>query len=181
MREYRLVVMGAGGVGKSALTVMFVQGHFVEEYDPTVEDSHRAQRDIEGDECVLEILDTAGTKQFSAMRDLYVRMGQGFVLVFSLTDAATLDDVRDIHTRILRVKDADYVPAVIVGNKADLVDSRKVSAEEAKAAAAGCNCSFIETSAKSGQNVNEVFHDLVRQINAHAPKNKDKKKKCVIL
>ncbi|KAM9136291.1 ras-related protein Rap-1A-like isoform 3-T3 [Lepidogalaxias salamandroides] len=61
MREYKLVVLGSGGVGKSALTVQFVQGIFVEKYDPTIEDSYRKQVEVDGQQCMLEILDTAGT------------------------------------------------------------------------------------------------------------------------
>jgi len=61
MREYKIVVLGSGGVGKSALTVQFVQGIFVEKYDPTIEDSYRKQVEVDGHQCMLEILDTAGT------------------------------------------------------------------------------------------------------------------------
>lgn len=61
MREYKLVVLGSGGVGKSALTVQFVQGIFAEKYDPTIEDSYRKQVEIDSQQCMLEILDTAGT------------------------------------------------------------------------------------------------------------------------
>ena len=61
MREYKIVVLGSGGVGKSALTVQFVQGIFVEKYDPTIEDSYRKQVEVDGSQCMLEILDTAGT------------------------------------------------------------------------------------------------------------------------
>ena len=61
MREYKIVVLGSGGVGKSALTVQFVQGIFVEKYDPTIEDSYRKQVEVDSQQCMLEILDTAGT------------------------------------------------------------------------------------------------------------------------
>jgi small GTP-binding protein len=61
MKDYKLVVLGSGGVGKSALTVQFVQDIFVEKYDPTIEDKYRKQVEIDGQSCVLEILDTAGT------------------------------------------------------------------------------------------------------------------------
>jgi Ras-related protein Rap-1B len=64
MREYKIVVLGSGGVGKSALTVQFVQGIFVEKYDPTIEDCYRKQVEINGQQCMLEILDTAGTVIF---------------------------------------------------------------------------------------------------------------------
>lgn len=61
MREYKLVVLGSGGVGKSALTVQFVQGIFIGKYDPTIEDCYRKIIELDGINCMLEILDTAGT------------------------------------------------------------------------------------------------------------------------
>ena len=75
---------------------------------------------------MLEILDTAGTEQFTAMRDLYMKNGQGFVLVYSITAQGTFNDLQDLREQILRVKDADEVPLVLVGNKCDLEDERVV-------------------------------------------------------
>ena len=76
MREYKIVVLGSGGVGKSALTVQFVQGIFVEKYDPTIEDSYRKQVEVDGQQCMLEILDTAGTVCISAiMRSVWANFG----------------------------------------------------------------------------------------------------------
>ncbi len=68
MREFKVVVLGSGGVGKSALTVQFVSGCFMEKYDPTIEDFYRKEIEVDGSPCVLEILDTAGTEQFASMR-----------------------------------------------------------------------------------------------------------------
>ncbi|CAJ1084619.1 hypothetical protein ANANG_G00215510 [Xyrichtys novacula] len=124
MREYKLVVLGSGGVGKSALTVQFVQGIFVEKYDPTIEDSYRKQVEVDGQQCMLEILDTAGTEQFTAMRDLYMKNGQGFALVYSITAQSTFNDLQDLREQILRVKDTEDVPMILVGNKCDLEDER---------------------------------------------------------
>jgi len=75
MQDIKIVVLGTGGVGKSALTVQFVQGIFVDKYDPTIEDSYRKPFEVDGEQKVLEILDTAGTEQFTAMRDLYMKNG----------------------------------------------------------------------------------------------------------
>eukprot|EP00795_Rhopilema_esculentum_P002263 gene2263-17874_t len=130
MREYKLVVLGSGGVGKSALTVQFVQGIFVEKYDPTIEDSYRKQVEVDQHQCILEILDTAGTEQFTAMRDLYMKNGQGFVLVYSITSQGTFNDLMDLRDQILRVKDTDDVPMVLVGNKCDLEDERVVGKDQ---------------------------------------------------
>ena len=104
MREFKVVVLGSGGVGKSALTVQFVSGHFMEKYDPTIEDFYRKEIEVDSTPCVLEILDTAGTEQFASMRDLYIKNGQGFVLVYSITAQSTFNDLQDLREQILRVK-----------------------------------------------------------------------------
>lgn len=194
MREYKLVILGSGGVGKSALTVQFVQGIFVERYDPTIEDSYRKQVEIDGQHCMLEILDTAGTEQFTAMRDLYMKNGQGFVLVYSITAQSTFNDLHEIRDQILRVKDTEDVPIILVGNKCDLEDEREVGRDQgAFLARSWNNCTFLETSAKAKVNVNEIFVDLVRQINKKNPvannkggkqnkkKRKRKRRRCEIL
>jgi len=188
MKDYKIVVLGSGGVGKSALTVQFVQNIFVEKYDPTIEDSYRKQVEVDGTQCMLEILDTAGTEQFTAMRDLYMKNGQGFALVYSITSQSTLQDLQEIREQILRVKDTDDVPLVLVGNKCDLESERAVGREQgASLARSWGNTAFMETSAKSKINVssienkrklakifkvNEMFCDLVRQINRRGGDNR---------
>jgi len=177
LREYKLVVLGSGGVGKSALTVQFVQGIFVEKYDPTIEDSYRKQVEIDGTQCMLEILDTAGTEQFTAMRDLYMKNGQGFVLVYSIIAQSTFNDLPDLREQILRVKDKDDVPMVLVGNKCDLTDQRVITTEQGEDLARKFGCAFLEASAKTRVNVDQIFHDLIRQINKHSPPPKKEKKR----
>lgn len=169
MKEYKIVVLGSGGVGKSALTVQFVQGIFVEKYDPTIEDSYRKQVEIDGQQCMMEILDTAGTEQFTAMRDLYMKNGQGFVLVYSITAQATFNDLMELHDQIVRVKDTPEVPMILVGNKCDLEDERVVSKDQGQHLAKQFNCAFMEASAKVKINVPEIFYNLVRQINSKTP------------
>jgi small GTP-binding protein len=93
-------------------TVQFVQSIFVEKYDPTIEDSYRKQVEVDGQQCMLEILDTAGTEQFTAMRDLYMKNGQGFILVFSITSMVTMNDLYELREQILRVKDTDNVSEI---------------------------------------------------------------------
>ena len=116
------------------------------------------------------------------MRDLYMKNGQGFVLVYSITSLATYNDLAELREQILRVKDANQVPMCLCGNKCDLDDDRVVSKEQGAMAAQQWGVSFFETSARKKINVDEVFYDLVRQINAQMPaKAEKKKKKCTIL
>lgn len=165
MSEYKIVVLGSGGVGKSALTIQFIQGNFVEKYDPTIEDSYRKQVEVDGKACMLDILDTAGQEEYSAMRDQYMRTGQGFVLVYSITDPSSFEDCLTIHEQLLRSKDADEVPLVLVGNKCDLEEERSVSKEEGENMAERFgDCKFLESSAKERINVEEIFISLVRLI-----------------
>ena len=103
------LIIAAGGVGKSALTIQLIQNHFVDEYDPTIEDSYRKQVVIDGETCLLDILDTAGQEEYSAMRDQYMRTGEGFLLVFAVNNAKSFEDISTHREQIKRVKDAEEV------------------------------------------------------------------------
>lgn len=173
MRELKVVVLGPGGVGKSALTVQFISGKFVERYDPTVEDFYRKEIEVDGDPAILEILDTAGTEQFASMRDLYIKNGQGFIIVFSLTSRQSFQDVKLIREQILRVKGYDYaVPIVLAANKCDLDDlQREVTTEEGSNLAREWNIPYVETSAKSSLLVNSLFTEIVKEMNILSKSN----------
>jgi len=183
MTDYKLVVVGAGGVGKSALTIQLIQNHFVDEYDPTIEDSYRKQVVIDGETCLLDILDTAGQEEYSAMRDQYMRTGEGFLLVFAVNNAKSFEDISGYREQIKRVKDAEEVPMVLVGNKCDL-PTRNVESTSAKEMAKVYQIPFIETSAKTRMGVDDAFYTLVREIRKDrqkGQKDKKKKKKCCIM
>jgi len=180
--ESKIVILGSGGVGKSALAQRYISGIFVEQYDPTIEDSYRKQAEIDGRHVVLEIMDTAGTEQFTAMRDFYMKSGEGFILIYSVTAHSTFFEIATIHEQLLRVKEVESVPCVIVGNKCDLVKERVVSPGEGADLANHFHCPFYETSAKEAINIEEIFHIVVRQILKTKPQLKEKKKgKCTIV
>eukprot|EP01111_Echinosteliopsis_oligospora_P007380 TRINITY_DN222_c2_g1_i1.p1 TRINITY_DN222_c2_g1~~TRINITY_DN222_c2_g1_i1.p1 ORF type:complete len:188 (+),score=44.89 TRINITY_DN222_c2_g1_i1:117-680(+) len=184
--EYKLVIVGGGGVGKSALTIQFIQNHFIDEYDPTIEDSYRKQVTIDEETCLLDILDTAGQEEYSAMRDQYMRTGQGFLCVYSVVSRSSFDEISSFREQILRVKDKDRVPMIVVGNKCDLQNERQVAEREGQDLAKSFACPFIETSAKSRVNVEESFYQLVRQIRTQIRSEtkkpiKGNKAKCSIL
>ncbi|KAK2737420.1 Ras GTPase [Myotisia sp. PD_48] len=164
LREYKLVVVGGGGVGKSCLTIQLIQSHFVDEYDPTIEDSYRKQCVIDDEVALLDVLDTAGQEEYSAMREQYMRTGEGFLLVYSITSYQSFEEIATFKQQILRVKDKDYFPMILVGNKCDLESEREVSHEEGAKLAREFGCTFIETSAKARTNVENAFYDIVREI-----------------
>ncbi|KAG1444130.1 hypothetical protein G6F55_012434 [Rhizopus delemar] len=157
-------MVGGGGVGKSALTIQFIQSHFVDEYDPTIEDSYRKQCVIDSETALLDVLDTAGQEEYSAMREQYMRNGEGFLLVYSITSRMSFDEISTFYQQICRVKDRDYFPMVLVGNKCDLESDRQVSSQEGKDLAKQFGCQFIETSAKQKINVEEAFFEVVKDI-----------------
>lgn len=146
--KYRLVVVGGGGVGKSALTIQFIQSYFVTDYDPTIEDSYTKQCVIDDRAARLDILDTAGQEEFGAMREQYMRTGEGFLLVFSVTDRGSFEEIYKFQRQILRVKDRDEFPMILIGNKADLDHQRQVTQEEGQQLARQLKVTYMEASAK---------------------------------
>ena len=176
MFEVKIVMFGSGGVGKSALTVRFLRNFFVEEYDPTLEDSYRKEDKFDGKKTRLDIIDTAGQEEFSSLRDSYCSKGDGFIIVFSLVDSRSFEEVEAYIERIEKVKmgqtDAtkkeqatimEMPPIVLVGNKSDL-EQRDLSQAIPKKLAEKYNIPFFETSAKTGHQVELVFQECVRRI-----------------
>ena len=92
----------------------------------TAEDSYRKSVIIDEQTALLDILDTAGQEEFSSMQDQWMREGKGFLLVYNITSRSTFDEVSLLYDKILRSKDKDKVPMVLVGNKCDLEKDRQV-------------------------------------------------------
>jgi GTPase KRas protein len=161
----------------------------VETYDPTIEDSYRKQVVIDNQSCMLEVLDTAGQEEYTALRDQWIRDGEGFVLVYSITSRSSFARIQRFHHQIQRVKEsstagsptgASYlnsplhspvgsgisgpVPVMLVGNKSDKVTEREVSHQEGSAMARDLGCDFVEASAKNCINVEKAFYDVVRSL-----------------
>lgn len=186
----KLVVVGDGGVGKSAITIQFFQKLFVTDYDPTIEDSYMQHVEVDGQWCLLDVLDTAGQEEFSAMREQYMRKGDGFLLVYSVTDKNSYENIVYFHTQILRVKDRDTYPMLLVANKVDLVHLRKVTEDQGRELAHKLGIPYIETSAKDPPlNIDATFHEVVRIIRNQPQNDNDKRRKgkiqgcakCVII
>ncbi|KAI9207500.1 small GTPase superfamily [Polychytrium aggregatum] len=182
---YYIVVLGDGGVGKTALTTQFCRQQFPDIYDPTIEDSYRKQAMIDNKACTLEILDTAGQEEYITLRDQWIRDGEGFLLVYSIASRRTFDHVEQARVQIERAKEDQKFSIVLVGNKADLVAEREVSKEEGKFMASRIGATFCETSAKTAINVEFAFHEVVRQIRAnnghHSGDGRKNPKECMLM
>jgi GTPase KRas protein len=158
----------------------------VETYDPTIEDSYRKQVQIDGQSCVLEVLDTAGQEEYTALRDQWIRDGEGFVLVYSISSRPSFARIQKFYKQIQRVKESSQSgsptypgsplsnssggsgfgppPVMLVGNKCDRVTEREVSTQEGYSLAKELGCDFVEASAKNCINVEKAFYDVVRQL-----------------
>lgn len=190
---HKVIMVGSGGVGKSALTLQFMYDEFVEDYEPTKADSYRKKVVLDGEEVQIDILDTAGQEDYAAIRDNYFRSGEGFLCVFSIKEQESFQATQDFREQILRVKNDENIPFLLVGNMVDLAELRQVSLDEANKRATEWKVRYVETSAKTRANVDKVFYDLMREIrsrkmeasrqnNGKLKKKKDsRKKKCVIL
>jgi GTPase SAR1 family protein len=187
MPELPIVVLGSGAVGKSCIAIQYVIGNFVDVYDATIEDIYRKAISVDGTPEMVTLVDTAGQDAFgaTAMRENYMRSGRGFVLVFSITDAESLQKLKAIYTQLARVRSTSgdgffpinqkqqqtqqqpsntIIPCVLIGNKADLSAQRVVSPEQGKEFARHINCHYFELSARDKGQVEEVFTYLIRCV-----------------
>ncbi|TPX75025.1 hypothetical protein CcCBS67573_g03698 [Chytriomyces confervae] len=196
---HHIVVLGDGAVGKTgaqlpitlppwlepiaiSLTIQYCLNNFVEHYDPTIEDSYRKQVNIDGETCVLEILDTAGQEEYSSsMGDQWLRRGDGFLLIYSITSRQSFARIKRFREQLARVRDhSEDISIVLVGNKCDMAGEREVSTQEGLELANRLKCEFIETSAKTKYNVESAFHLAVRSLRK-STHHKKKKGDCAIL
>jgi len=163
--EIKVVLVGVGGVGKSASTITYVSNIWVAEYDPTIEDSHRKQVCVDGEVCMLDILDTAGQEEYESMQDQWFRAGEGFLCIYSIANKRSFEEMTRLRDKILRIKDSKAEPLVLVGNKCDLPpEEREVTLQEGQEVASRFGCPFFESSAKNHCNIDESFEQLVREI-----------------
>ncbi|KAK2573539.1 GTP-binding protein Rit1 [Acropora cervicornis] len=160
-RDYNIVLLGQGGVGKSALLVRFTTGRFIHEYDPTLELTYDMCYEVDEEPAVLHITDTA-----SANEPVYLSQNEGFIVVYAIDEPRTFQTAKQLIKLIRELKKqrGQHTAIVLVGNKVDLNHSRSVSNKEALEFASEYECYFHETSAANNINVKVVFQDAVRQL-----------------
>ncbi|KAH0791830.1 Ras family protein [Histomonas meleagridis] len=165
MSSYKIVVVGASGVGKSALVQRLVDGTFREEGQSTVgvEFKSFTCQTQDNQPVKLQIWDTAGQERFRSVSKAYFRNAVGAVLVFDITSESSFDDLENWLQDLQQLCNPNaYI--ILVGNKVDLEDKREVGTQQAKDFGEKHHLEYLETSALSGQNVMESFTRLAYEI-----------------
>ncbi|CAB4014276.1 ras rasD [Paramuricea clavata] len=160
----RLCVAGSGGVGKSSLTIRYLRDEFTEYYDPTLEETYQKEIEYAGRLYDIEIVDTAGQEEFSSFRDSSLATGDAFLILFAINSQASWLEMKELRSKIIEDKEQPSIPMVIVGNKRDLEDEREVESDEILEYCNSFSIPYIETSAKTGLNVQEAFQLIYGQI-----------------
>ncbi|OWK06788.1 hypothetical protein Celaphus_00012381, partial [Cervus elaphus hippelaphus] len=140
-------------IGKSSLTIQFVEGQFVDSYDPTIENTFTKLITVNGQEYHLQLVDTAG--------QTYSIDINGYILVYSVTSIKSFEVIKVIHGKLLDMVGKVQIPIMLVGNKKDLHMERVISYEEGKALAESWNAAFLESSAKENQTAVDVFRRII--------------------
>ncbi|XP_029195870.1 ras-like protein rasD [Acropora muricata] len=169
---FRLCVVGSGGVGKSSLTIRYLKNEFTEYYDPTLEETYRKEIEYNGRLYEVEIVDTAGQEEYSSFRDSSVATGDAFLVLFAINSVSSWHELKDLRSKIIQDRQlTSAIPMVLVGNKLDLEEEREVNKDEVLeyCNSTDVNIPLIETSAKTGLNVEESFQLMMQQIQRIQP------------
>ncbi|KAK8870216.1 hypothetical protein M9Y10_008093 [Tritrichomonas musculus] len=155
--NYKFIVIGSSGVGKTAILKRLVDDVFTGESQSTIGVEFLATSiDVDGNNVKLQIWDTAGQERFRSIAKAYFRSAIGVILVFDLTDRKSFEDLGQWLSDVHALCDPNAV-VTLIGNKSDLVDQRNVSNVEAESFAQLHQLTYLETSALGGENIQEAF------------------------
>lgn len=166
--EYRVVLLGASGVGKTAFASIFAGAADSMDSDDCElcgDEVCEKSVEVDGESATITLFDTWDAEVDSACaREHNTQTGDAYLLLYSITDRASFLRASELRISLRRHRPAQHTPIILVGNKCDLVRRREVSVSEGRTCAAVFDCKFIETSAAMQHNVWEAFHGIVRQL-----------------
>ena len=175
MKKYKLdvAVLGDAAVGKSAILQKWLKDEFSEAYRPTVSDMYenrtRRRKSLwDTSELDLKIYDTCGSMDFPAMHRVTISSADAFLIVYSVDSEKSFECAHRLVNEVSEIKDGERIPIVIVGNKADKMEDRKVSFEKGLQLAVEAKAPFMEVSAKTGFNVEDTFYTLWKRFDTLA-------------
>ena len=161
--QFKLVLLGESGVGKSSLAVRFAKGRFHEHHELTVGTAFLTKTlNLRDAAFKLEIWDTAGQEQYRSVAPMYYRKAKAAIIVYDITKRATFEHAKEWVLEVREKEPSALI--VLVGNKSDLKQHQKVESEEAAAYATENGLFSMETSAKTGDNVEEMFLTLSKKL-----------------
>lgn len=167
-KQRKIAIMGYRAVGKTSLSIQFVDGQFVEAYDPTIENTFLKNTVVNEQEYELKLVDTAGQDEYSIIPTPYLLDIHGYVLVYSITAPKSFEVVQILYDKMFDMGRVN-IPVVLVGNKTDLHEHRMVTEKEGQDLADKWKAVFLEVSAKKNDRasidcVSNIFHTLLMEI-----------------
>ncbi|ETE69207.1 GTPase RhebL1, partial [Ophiophagus hannah] len=151
--------------GKTSLAHQFIDGEFLECYDPTVESTYNKMLMVGKDEFHLQLVDTAGQDEYTILPHSFIIGIHGYVLVYSVTSLRSFQVVKSLHSKLHESRGKTRMPVVLVGNKADLsLESRQVKTDEGRKLADSWGAVFLESSAKENQMTQGIFTKVIEEI-----------------
>lgn len=165
IKRKKVLMLGAPGVGKSAVVLRFKDDIFRSDYIPTLQESCKKEFMFNNERIELEIFDLEGQNEFTLFTmNKFAHNINGYILSYSVENMYSFKMIETINFK-LNALVGDHVPKVLVANKSDLENKRIISIEQGKALAKEINATFIECSARSGDNIHNLFYTILVEIN----------------
>jgi small GTP-binding protein len=162
---FKIVVIGNGAVGKTSLIARFAEKMFKAEYKPTLGVNIVIKEfDLDINHIKLTVWDIAGQARWRDVRSVYYRGSNGAIIVYDVTRPNTFEALQSWYDDLLKFSQDEDIPRILLANKIDLTDLRKISADQGKKSGKELKAEYFETSAKDGTQVDAAFKQISKLI-----------------